>query len=296
MLAAARAHLSSRGQTDTLTAHFEYLNRTTAGLAIITIEDVKLGKQLSTLHLTLWQDGLLPKAPWIDASVSRRSVLAYATQTNLDTAIGISMPTGFEVTSEDAYPPPPDFEALKSRGEDARWEVTTVPDIYPGRSLRNWGFYIPKGEQLIPGVLDTWMRRTNGEMICTDELAYVVDSFPYNLHKFLASPEMRKFIEDSEKPKPKVEEKEKEGGSDDRATLWFPTVVLNLEVKKKLPEDGTEWLAMRVTSKQIKDGRFDLDVLIRDAEGEVVALSHHVAMILSMGRNTKKRKTEKAVL
>jgi hypothetical protein len=71
---------------------------------------------------------------------------------------------------------------------------------------------------------------------------------------------------------------------------------MNLEVKKKLPEEGSEWLAMRVTSKQIRDGRFDLDVLIRDGEGELVALSHHVAMILSMGRNTKKQKTEKAVL
>jgi hypothetical protein len=176
--------------------------------------------------------------------------------------------------------------------------ITTVPDIFPGRSLRSWGFYIPKGEQSMPGVLDAWMTRSNVEMIGTDELAYVVDSFPYNLHKFLASPEMRQLIEDSENLKPQTEDKkrEKEGESAGLETLWFPTVVLNLEVKKKLPEEGTEWLAIRVTSKQIWDGRFDLDVLVRDGEGEVVALSNHVAMILSMGRNTKKRKTEKAVL
>jgi hypothetical protein len=35
-----------------------------------------------------------------------------------------------------------------------------------------------------------------GEMIGTSESAQVVDSFPYNLHKFLASQEMRQFIED----------------------------------------------------------------------------------------------------
>lgn len=84
MLAAARAHLSSRGQTDTFTAHIEYPNRTTAGPAIVAIEDVKLGRQLSTLHLTLWQDGLLPEAPWISPSpVSRRTVVAYTPHTQI---------------------------------------------------------------------------------------------------------------------------------------------------------------------------------------------------------------------
>jgi hypothetical protein len=81
MLAAARVHLLSREQTDTFTTHFEYVNRTVAGLAIVTIKDVKLGLQLSTLHLTLRQEGLLPRAPWIDPSTSRRSVVAYTTQT-----------------------------------------------------------------------------------------------------------------------------------------------------------------------------------------------------------------------
>lgn len=53
-------------------------------------------------------------------------------------------------------------------------------------------------------------------MITTDGLPYVVDSFPYNLHKFLVSPAMRGYIEESEKPKPKTEKRgdEKEVGSD----------------------------------------------------------------------------------
>lgn len=73
--------------------------------------------------------------------------------------------------------------------------------------------------------------------------------------------------------------------------MWFPTVVMNLEVKKALPEEGVEWLAVRVTSKQIKDGKFDLDVSVRDVDGELVALSHHVAMILSIERNTRKSRS-----
>lgn len=70
--------------------------------------------------------------------------------------------------------------------------------------------------------------------------------------------------------------------------MWFPTVALNLDVKKTLLEEGVEWLAVRVTSKQVKDGRYDLDISIRDAEGELVALSHQIAMILTMERNMSK--------
>lgn len=152
------------------------------------------------------------------------------------------MPTSYEVTAEAVLPIPlPDFDALKARGGDGIWEISNVPSIFPGRSLRNWGFYMAKEDkQLVPGVVDMWMRRTNGEKITQNALVYMVDSFPYNIHKFLASPAMRKFIGDSEKPQDKGEEAQKEAGDscDNRATLWFPTVVMNLEVKMALPKEG----------------------------------------------------------
>lgn len=72
--------------------------------------------------------------------------------------------------------------------------------------------------------------------------------------------------------------------------MWFPTVVMNLEAKTPLPEEGVEWLAVRVTAKQIKDGRFDLEISVRDVDGELVALSNHVALILSIERNTRRKK------
>ncbi len=34
------------------------------------------------------------------------------------------------------------------------------------------------------------------------------------------------------------------------AVLWFPTVVLNLEVEMTLPKEGVEWLAVSVMSSQ----------------------------------------------
>lgn len=303
MLAAAKTHLTSRGQPDTLTAHFEFPNRTTTGAAIITIEDVKLAGQLSTLHLTLWQGGLSQQAPWIDHAVSRRIVLAYTTHTDLRTFTGITLPTGYEVTPAAELPSPsPDFDMLKNKGADGFWEEAKLPKSVSKfvRSLLNWRFYLPREGPLTPGVLDMWIHPTmSGERISSGALAYVVDSFPYNLHTFLAAPELRRLLlepppqdKEGDARAKEVREKDKQ-----RAGLWLPTVVMNLEVKTALPEEGVEWLAVRVTSKQIKDGKFDLDVLVRDADGEIVALSHHVAMILSMERNTRKKKSpDKAAL
>ncbi|KAK6206495.1 hypothetical protein LQW54_007677 [Pestalotiopsis sp. IQ-011] len=291
MLAAARLHLSPRGQPDTLTAHFEYTNRTSTGPAIIVIEEVKMGQQLSTLHLTLWQGALFPQAPWIDRSASRRIVLAYTTHADLQTFGGISLPTGYEGRPDAALPDLPDFDALKgASGTDGVWEEPQIPSPAAKfvRSLQNWHFYLPHQEPLVPGVLDMWIRLASGGNITQGMIPYIADSFPFNMHTFLAAPEQRRLLlakpsetDDSRKG----QQKELKERNEERASLWFPTLVMNLEVKSPLPKEGTEWLAVRITSKQIKDGRFDLDILIRDTEGEIIALSHHVAMILSVERN-----------
>ena len=76
------------------------------------------------------------------------------------------------------------------------------------------------------------------------------------------------------------------------ARFWFPTLVLNLDIKKALPQEGVEWLFARVYSKQIKNGRFDLEVVIMDAEGDIVALSHHSCLAVSAARNITRNKSK----
>ncbi|KAI1446034.1 thioesterase family protein [Annulohypoxylon stygium] len=293
MLAAASAYLSSRGQRDTLTAHFEYPNRTTAGPAIVVIEDVKLTGQISTLHLTLWQGELLSQAPWVTPS-SRRIVIAYTNHMNLRTFTGTSLPTGYEGTAAAELPSPmPDFEKLKTEGADEAWEEGKTPGSSKiVRSLLNWNFYLPRSGPLTPGVLDMWVRLASGERLTQAALPYIVDSFPYNLHTFLVAPELRKLLLDPPREEgAQAQAKEAREKDKQRASLWFPTVVMNIEAKTALPEEGVEWLAVRVTSKQIKEGKFDLDVMVRDSEGDIVALSHHVAMIVSIERNMGKKGT-----
>ena len=83
------------------------------------------------------------------------------------------------------------------------------------------------------------------------------------------------------------------GGSGKKpsARFWYPTVLLNIDFKKPLPEEGVEWLFVRVNAKQIKNGRMDLEIVILDERGDIVALSHHVALALGAERNVAQRKT-----
>ena len=71
--------------------------------------------------------------------------------------------------------------------------------------------------------------------------------------------------------------------------FWYPTVLLNLDIKKALPPEGVEWLFARVRAKQVKNGRYDLEVIIMDEYGELVALSNHIVMVMDASRNLAKR-------
>lgn len=203
-----------------------------------------------------------------------------------------------------ALPPLSDFQKLKINGvhvnadaDDENWELSQLPKLASHmRSLNNWCFYLPRNGPLTPGVLDMWMCLASGERITQETLAYMVDSFPWNLHSFTMAPEVRK-LRESEAAAAVVAAEQGQGdtggsgggdGRDQRLDMWFPTLVLDLEMKNELPEEGVEWLCMSVMSKQVKDGRFDLDVVVRDFGGEIVALSRQVGLVLMMRKNAEK--------
>ena len=281
LLQAASLHLGSRGQGDVLNAHFQFLNRTEIGPAVIIIEDVKLGRQLSTLHATLYQRSLLPAAPWITQGSTRKEVTVYLTMTDLSKERGVSLPTGFTLQHPVAPPPRPDFVALRE-DRDAHWTEFKFPGGSPlayGRCLQNCVYYDPRGGQPTKPTIDKWVRLASGERFTAASLGYFVDCWPYVVEAYRPS---------------KAEAEAKKGRGESvpfapNAMFWYPTVVLNLEVKKALPEEGVEWLQLRVQSKQVKNGRMDLEVLVFDEEGDLVALSNHVNLILGSERNTAER-------
>lgn len=50
--------------------------------------------------------------------------------------------------------------------------------------------------------------------------------------------------------------------------------------KKLLPPEGVECLFLRERAKQIKNGRFDVEATIMDADGELVVVVNLVAFIV----------------
>ncbi|KAK0609589.1 thioesterase-like superfamily-domain-containing protein [Bombardia bombarda] len=278
LLSAASIHLSSRGQVDVLTSHFEFISRTEVGPAVIVIEDIKLGRQLSTLHLTLYQDALLPHAPFFTPASSRKELLAYFTMTNLSREKGVSLPTNFSL--HPPSPSDPDFALLKD-GKDKIWQplVFAADDAFGYiRCLQNVIYYLPKHGQPEKSIIDLWVRLANpGEKFTAASLAFVADCWPYVVEAY----------------RPKTKEQEKDAAFKKDAVFWYPTVVLNLETKKNMGPGGNEWLRLRVQAKEIKNGRLDIEVLIFDIRGDLVALSQHVNLVLGSERNTAGRSGKK---
>lgn len=51
------------------------------------------------------------------------------------------------------------------------------------------------------------------------------------------------------------------------------------------PPLGWEWLFCRVYSREIRNGRMDISADIFDEQGQLVAMAHQVAIIVSSDRN-----------
>jgi len=257
-----------------LIAHFEFLGRTEVGPAVINVEVVKPGRNLSTVHVTLYQDGLLPNAPWVTLGSSRKLLVAYMTMADVRAERGLSLDTGFSLQPQP--PSRPDFVELVA-GQESHWEEYNLIKGNPvGQlpSLQNLRYYAPRQGQPSKSITDLWIRLTAGGKFTNSSLGYVIDCLPYPVEAY----------------RPTEEGQEGAPFAIDRF-FWYPTLVMNLDLKKALPEDGVEWLQLRIQSKQIRNGRFDLEVLVMDAEGDLVALGHHVNMIVGLERNMAGRKS-----
>jgi acyl-CoA thioesterase FadM len=71
--------------------------------------------------------------------------------------------------------------------------------------------------------------------------------------------------------------------------FWYPTVTMNIDLKSRLPREGVEWLHTRVITRMLRGSRADLEVLILDQDGGLVATSTQVALVVDPARNGKGR-------
>lgn len=238
--------LAKQNQPHTLSMHVEFLRRTESGPATFKVDNIKLGRQTSTVHVHLSQGG-------------RDEVVAYVTNTNIDKEEGLTFDTQYTMT-----PPPPPVDLAKlEKNEDPNWDMEGQVPFHKFRKASQkliWCF--PKHGHVKRSIADEWICFRDGQNFTQTSLGFAADMFPQIVEFW----------------------RDKSSGP-----FWYPTLLLNLDVKKALPEEGVKWLQVRVETKQIKNGRMDLEVHVYDAGGDLVALSHHVTFVLSAERNMAAR-------
>lgn len=257
------------------------------------------------------------------AEAPRPVIVGYLTQANLASESGVSLPTYFAL---DPPPLPRGSTADLRANADPNWELQPQPSLSAWRNaLRRVNTYIPRGGLRVVGAAatagDEWICLASGERWTQESLGFVCDTFPlipdaYGLRQdaeqlkkisddsHLLHPDdqrivnPRKFQSDSTSsstpPSPSPSSSSSSSAFPptlkvDLSKFWFPTLVLNMEIKKLLPPDGVEWLFVRVRPKQIRNGRLDLEIVVLDEEGDIVALSSHVALIVNGEMNLRGR-------
>jgi len=256
-----------------MSMHLSFLRRTEVGFAVFKVLDVKLGARTSIVHITLSQQ-------------DREEVVAYVTNTNLINETGPSFPTSFSLD-----PPPPKVElSMLESGQDSQWgEPPKLPFIKFRKAVQNVHFFFPRVGQTSASTLDQWITLASGEAFTDTSLGFVVDMFPQIIenHRFHGKDPYA--VDLANRPSEEDMKKSATG------PFWYPTVLLNLEVKKALPDKGSKWLFVRIGVKMIRNGRYDIEVLVFDETGDLVAISNHVALIMEAARNLSKR-TDKGKL
>jgi hypothetical protein len=250
--------LARLDQPDTMSLQLQYLRRTRVGHGIVSIKDLKLGGTVSTIQATLSQDG-------------RDEVQGYITQTNFSKQEGLNLPTSFTSSGISPAPAPIDFSQVKQTGEDDNWRVLPDPPNSDfRRAMQHIVFCLPK-QKPDPSYVEQWARFRPGGLsqeivpFPQEALGFIADMFPLIVEQY-ALPSHEK-----------------------RELRWYPTVALNLDIKRRLPPGGAEWLYVRVRTAEIRNGRMDLQVVVLDQERNVVALSSHINLVLSASRNLADR-------
>ncbi|CAI7580406.1 unnamed protein product [Penicillium bialowiezense] len=268
-----------------ISLQLSFLRRTASGPATFEVEDVKIGARTSTIHIKLLQPSE-KKPGTLDTMVA-----GYITVSPPDAEVGISAKTGWKPqpapASGSRADGSVDLAALGRTGSDGAWQKIDPPFPEFRKAGTHTELFGPGNGHLLQkqdgGLsIDQWARfRPGGDVNgrwSNAAVAYLIDMFPSALDGF-------------DTMSAEAEARENGGSAEGvKAKNWYPTVTLNVDMKKHLPAEGVEWLYSRVVTKVVRDGRTDLGVTVLDQDGEVVALSTQVGLALSASRNVGTRK------
>ncbi|KAL9000489.1 MAG: hypothetical protein Q9169_000782 [Polycauliona sp. 2 TL-2023] len=266
VVAAIKQHFQSafatRSHPDTFSIDTHFLRPAGPGEVVVIIKDITPGSSVTTIHFTLVQDGI-------------ERIAGYASNTNLDLERGVSYPTPSPL---DPSPPPADLAKLADQS-DPNWTGYSVP-WHPNsflKAITHLQYFSPVKSFTAPNISDTWIRfATLGQRFTTEMLGSVADHWLRMIENY---------VPDSVWRKQKVPEWVAQAHKKGRPILaystsyGYPTLSMHLEIKRKLPAEGTEWLFMRAQTTSIRNGRFDAEVTILDEEMQLIAISHQLVFI-----------------
>lgn len=281
---------AKRRQPNIINLHLEFIRRTSIGRAIFTVKDVKLGSRISNLHLTLSQQ--------VEGSLDYvNEVEGYVTITDLSSEEGPSFDTGYQILPP---PLPASIEHLHQNMDQnyvTRGKEPFADFRRAGQNVKMCLVRPAKRPANHPkAMVDQWVQLTplrdhkRAGKWTNDALGFVVDIFP-QLVELYVNPELEMSVLDPSLTDAQISSlKDAMGG---QRKLWYPTLLLNLDVKKLLPAEGVDWLFVRVQAKSIARGRFDLSIEVLDVFGDLVALSTHSSLVVDSSRNTSRAKKGK---
>lgn len=253
---------------------------------MLTVQDTKLGARTSTIHVALSQAREKKKGGTEgDNADLEVKVTGYITVSPATAEVGLSADAGWRLSPAALPGSGPnggvDLATLGRVGRDGGWvrQAASFPQFR--RAAQQVELYGPDAALGKRSIVDQWARfRPNGdcEAHWTNEaVAYLTDMFPMALDGL------------DDVASAASGGQGQAASADKSARYWYPTVTLNIDFKKRLPPQGVEWLYSRVHTKVVRDGRTDINVVILDEQGEVVALSTQVGLVLSASRNVGQR-------
>jgi acyl-CoA thioesterase len=246
----------SLNQPDLITFHVEFLSRTAVGNATVSIQPLKLGRQFSTVRVNLVQR---------DEVTDKTTVCleALVTQGNL---IAESHSGGMNLKTKGLL----DKDSIPNREEcvkwvtDPRWHTRRLAAFKVEMHLPNGSDSLSASPTLGPSVREQWVRWTPGvgSKFSISSLAFLADCF---------------------RPLPEAY---------GITNTWFPTLSYGMEIKRAPPAGGWDWLFVRIEMGLCINGRHDYEIVIADEQGEVVAISRHTTLAVSVARQIKGRMTK----
>lgn len=263
-----------------ISVQLTFVRPTHVGPATLTVQEVKLGARTSTIHVTLSQD-VASKGP-------QTKVVGYITVSPVETDQEGPVVKGNQIL----HPNPPsgskadggvDFAALAETGTDGQWtRFPTIPAMAVSQHTELYGTLPPSTvQERINSTVDQWARFCPGGQVparwTNEALMCLLDLFPMALDRLGAMATSTWMSTNA--PEDRL--------SRSTGPFWFPTVSFNVDLKKSIPKEGVTWLHSRVVTQTLRAGRADISVEILDQNGELIAISSQVCMVVGFDRNLK---------